>query len=56
MLIKTIPGMRSVAGPAGQPLASIAEMVITSCGSSDVDLTKDLYGGVVLTGVPPLHG
>ena len=51
-LIRTIPGMRAVSGPSGAPLASIADMVIASVNGTDVDIRKELFAGVVLTGTP----
>jgi hypothetical protein len=50
LVIKSIPGMRAVNGHGGQPLSSVAQMVIDSVNHTDVDLRKELFGGVVLTG------
>ena len=44
--------MRAVSGPGGAPLASIADMVIASVNGTDVDIRKELFAGVVLTGAP----
>ena len=53
-VMQSIPGMRTVSGPGGEPLASIAQMVIDSVNNTDVDLRKELFAGVVLTGAPYL--
>lgn len=49
-LIKTIPGMRQVHSYSGGEIKSVQEMVIDSVNSTDVDIRKELFGGVVLTG------
>lgn len=53
-VMQAIPGMRTVSGPGGQPLVSVAQMVIDSVNATDVDLRKELFAGVVLTGTLPL--
>jgi hypothetical protein len=42
--------MRAVSGHGGKPLSSVAQMVIDCVNHTDVDLRKELFAGVVLTG------
>jgi Actin len=51
-MLKSIPGMRALVGKGGQPVTGIAEAVIEAVNATDVDVRKELYGGVILTGAP----
>ncbi|KAL0041850.1 hypothetical protein WJX79_006533 [Trebouxia sp. C0005] len=50
-LLSSFKGLESVQGYDGsQTVASIPELVLESVGKCDVDVRRDLYSGIILTG------
>jgi len=49
-LLSTFEGQEELKGFGGEPLASITDMCIESINKVDVDVRKELYGGMLLTG------
>ncbi|MEW5306390.1 MAG: hypothetical protein WDW36_008858 [Sanguina aurantia] len=56
LLVKTFPGMEGMTAFGGGPLLSLQSLVMESVNRCDVDVRKELYGGVVLTGGSSLFG
>lgn len=49
-MLKQVEGMRAVSGHGGAPLVGVAELAVQSVKKADVDVQKDLFGGIVITG------
>eukprot|EP00877_Chromochloris_zofingiensis_P009880 jgi/Chrzof1/5145/Cz15g13070.t1 len=49
-LVKTFPGMESVPGVTDQQLQSLPGLLLDSINRCDVDIRREMYNGVVLSG------
>jgi hypothetical protein len=49
-VIETIPGARTVSACDNSRERGVVEMVVECINSADVDIRKDLYSGVIVTG------
>lgn len=50
-MIPTFKGVEMVEMDDGSPVKNVSKLVIDSINACDVDIRKELYSGVVLTGI-----
>lgn len=51
-VLSTIKSLPAVTNYDGSPLKSVQDMIIDCVNRTDVDVRRDMFGGVVLTGAP----
>lgn len=51
-VLSTIKSLPAVTNYDGSPVKSVQHMIIDCVNRTDVDVRRDMFGGVVLTGAP----